>query len=76
MRLAISKTKTRDRIAIEAFVSFLINSELIYFYFSMTFFLHTIVSPIFRKHLIRIWKKTLRFLLSLKPKNRIRPTDS
>jgi hypothetical protein len=76
MRLTACKTKTRDQIAIEAFVSFLINSELIYFYFSMTFFLHTIVSPIFRKHLIRIWKKTLRFLLSLKPKNRIRPTDS
>ncbi|CAF1337984.1 unnamed protein product [Adineta ricciae] len=57
-RLTLNLEKSRDRIAIENFLSFLINSELIYIYFSTTFFLHTIVSPTFRKEFVQIWRKS------------------
>ena len=56
-RITLNETKTRDRSAIENFITFLINSQLVYVYFSMTFVFNVLSSPIFRKDLIYFWKK-------------------
>lgn len=57
-RITLNEIKTRDRSAIENFITFLVHSQLVYFYFSLTFVLNLIISPSFRRDLFRFWKKS------------------
>ncbi|UJR24513.1 hypothetical protein I4U23_005888 [Adineta vaga] len=74
-RLTLDLEKSRERIAIENFFSFLINSEIVYIYFSTTFFLHTIVSPTFRQEFIQIWKIPIQRMIFHQTITRIRPMN-
>ncbi|CAF3170685.1 unnamed protein product [Rotaria sp. Silwood2] len=73
IRTTPSLKSSNDRITIENFFSFLINTEIIYFYFSMTFILNIIISRTFRKEFLDIWKKINENIFQLKHITRIVP---
>ncbi|CAF4524562.1 unnamed protein product, partial [Rotaria sp. Silwood2] len=73
IRITPSLISSNYRITIENFFSFLINTEIIYFYFSMTFILNIIISRTFRKQFLDIWKKINGNIFQLKHITRIVP---
>ena len=74
-RLALYLVKSRDRIAIENFFSFLINSQLFYFYFSLTFYLNLIVSSKFRQQLFGMFKRRSLNGTTIRNTTRIAPVN-
>lgn len=74
-RITLYHLKTRDRSAIENFITFVVHSQLVYFYFSLTFVLNLLVSPTFRRDLFYFWKKVDSQMTMFRTVTRIGPMN-
>ena len=72
-RVTFLLEKTRDRMVVENFISFLVNAQVIYFYFSLTFYVNLIISPGFRRDLIQLANRTQGNVSVLRTNTRVQP---